>query len=198
MAEAHGEGSGRLADAVDSGREYVEERLKEADIPKSPKELADEYGCSNAHMQNVCSEMSAEGVIQRVKAGEYEGVDGPEEESDEGVTEGVAEGSQEGDASALDEDSKAEFDPSAVSDESEDVDESDESAVDVEAVDDVDDAREERAMPPGGALVVGTLLIVLFVFLGSSSAESSSEESSSEEAATGDGVSTIDDSSGLV
>lgn len=67
-------GSGVLAQAADSAKQYVRDRLDESDVPLSPAELADEYGCSSGHMRDVCSKLHRAGVIDRpedVDVGEY-------------------------------------------------------------------------------------------------------------------------------
>jgi hypothetical protein len=92
MATAQESGSGGLASAAASARDFVGERLRETDSPMSPSELAEEYGCSSAHMSNICSELNQSGEIERVETGQYvdgeassEGVDEPEsEQSDSG------------------------------------------------------------------------------------------------------------------
>jgi len=62
--------------AGDSGpkcaRDFVEEKLQEADSPMSPAELAEEYGCTNGHVRNLLSDLRDEEVVQRVGHGQYE------------------------------------------------------------------------------------------------------------------------------
>lgn len=82
MATAQESGSGGLASSVASARDFVRERLREADSPMSPSELAEEYGCSNAHVSNICSELNQSGEIERVETGRYVDVPGPATEAD--------------------------------------------------------------------------------------------------------------------
>lgn len=58
-------GPGALASAASSAAEFVRDRLEDSDVPLSPSELAEEYGCTSGHMRDVCSELNAEGAIER-------------------------------------------------------------------------------------------------------------------------------------
>lgn len=57
-------------DYCENAREYVLRRLDPTD-PKSPSELADEYGCSNIHMQKTLADLADSGTIDRVSRGNY-------------------------------------------------------------------------------------------------------------------------------
>lgn len=63
-------------------RDFVTERLREADSSMSPAELAEEYGCSNGHVRNLMSDLRDEGVVRRVGHGQYETVDDEEDGAD--------------------------------------------------------------------------------------------------------------------
>lgn len=72
-------GSGEGDPEVETAEEYVQKRLREADSPLSPCEIADEWGCSNGHIRNVLGEMRKEGEVERVSHGKYvAGEDGAE------------------------------------------------------------------------------------------------------------------------
>jgi len=72
--------------AGDSGpecaRDFVEEKLREADSPMSPAELAEEYGCTNGHVRNLLSDLRDEEAVQRVGHGQYEAVEDGEDGED--------------------------------------------------------------------------------------------------------------------
>jgi cobalamin biosynthesis Mg chelatase CobN len=87
MATSQDGGSAGLADAATSAREFVAKRVRDADAAVSPSELAAEYGCGNQHMQNVCSELTADEVIERIREGEYVRAGEVSPESDESDTE---------------------------------------------------------------------------------------------------------------
>jgi hypothetical protein len=63
--------AGLMAQAASSASEFVRDRLEESEIPLSPAELAEEYDCTSGHMRDVCSELTRDGVIERVAEGEY-------------------------------------------------------------------------------------------------------------------------------
>jgi hypothetical protein len=69
----------RQGDSV-CARDYVLERLREADSPMAPADLAGEYGCSNGHARNVLSDLLSDGEVARVGRGEY--VAPPPEDAD--------------------------------------------------------------------------------------------------------------------
>lgn len=92
-------------------RDFVVEKLREADTTMSPAELAEEYGCTNGHVRNLLSDLLEEGEVQRVAHGQYEATeDDEDDESPEGLadlpadSEGNAE--QETDGSEPDETAK--------------------------------------------------------------------------------------------
>ncbi|MBX0306064.1 hypothetical protein [Haloarcula salinisoli] len=55
-------------------RDFVEEKLQEADSPMAPAELAEEYGCTNGHVRNLLSDLRDEGEVERVAHGQYAAV----------------------------------------------------------------------------------------------------------------------------
>lgn len=57
-------------DHCENAREYVLQRLGPTE-PKSPSELADEYECSNIHMQKTLAELHDSGMVDRVSRGNY-------------------------------------------------------------------------------------------------------------------------------
>jgi len=83
-------GPGLAARTASNAAQYVRDRLEESDLPRSPAELAEEYECTSGHMRDVCSEMNAEGRIERVAPGQYavpdDGADGSDEGDSDGVT----------------------------------------------------------------------------------------------------------------
>ncbi len=81
-------GPGLAARTASNAAEFVRDRLDESDLPRSPSELAEEYGCSAGHMRDVCSDLNAEGAIERVAPGQYTDPDGDADGSDEGDSDG--------------------------------------------------------------------------------------------------------------
>lgn len=79
MATSQNGGGVGSSDSV-CARDYVADRLKDADKPMSPAELADEYGCSNGHVRNVLSDLLDDDKVGRVDIGEY--VAPPPEDAD--------------------------------------------------------------------------------------------------------------------
>lgn len=54
-----------------TARDYAVQRLREADSPMSPAEIANEYGCTNGHLRNVLRDLRSEGPVERVRRGKY-------------------------------------------------------------------------------------------------------------------------------
>jgi len=71
MATSQDEHAGiRPNDSV-CARDYVLDRLQDADSPMGPADLAGEYGCSNGHVRNVLSDLLSDEEVARVGRGEY-------------------------------------------------------------------------------------------------------------------------------
>jgi hypothetical protein len=70
----------------DSAAEFVRRRLDESDEPRSPSDLASEYGCGNNWMRQVMCNLAGEGEIERVSRGQYVARDDPAEETDADVS----------------------------------------------------------------------------------------------------------------
>jgi hypothetical protein len=81
-------GPGLAARTASNAAEFVRDRLEESDLPRSPAELAEEYGCTSGHMRDVCSDLNAEGAVERVAPGQYTDPDGDADGSDEGDSDG--------------------------------------------------------------------------------------------------------------
>ena len=81
-------GPGLAARTASNAAEFVRDRLEESDLPRSPAELADEYGCTSGHMRDVCSDLNAEGTVERVAPGQYTDPDGDTDGSDAGDSDG--------------------------------------------------------------------------------------------------------------
>lgn len=71
-----------LGDSPDCARDFITERLSEADSPLSPSEMAEEYGCSNGHVRNILQDLLDEGVVKRPRRGKYVLADGGGAEMD--------------------------------------------------------------------------------------------------------------------
>lgn len=114
MATADTSGGDNGAEASACARDFVVDRLREADSPMAPAELANEYGCTNGHVRNLLADLMDEGEAERVGRGQYVAA---ESEPVEGETDLVAdlqadsEGSTE--ATAGDADTESSADPSA-------------------------------------------------------------------------------------
>lgn len=72
--------------AAGSARDFVKERLREADSAMSPAELAGEYGCTNGHIRNLMMDLVDDGVAERVERGQYTLVGGGEDGEDAEVS----------------------------------------------------------------------------------------------------------------
>jgi len=81
-------GPGLAARTASNAAEFVRDRLEESDLPRSPAELAEEYGCTSGHMRDVCSDLNAEGAVERVAPGQYTDPDGDADGSDGGDSDG--------------------------------------------------------------------------------------------------------------
>jgi hypothetical protein len=88
--EIEGAGDGphpEVPEACDDAPEYVMKRLARTGGTVTPSTLADEYDCSNGHMQDTLRDLHDEGLVERVARGEYalaEDADRAEVGSDEG------------------------------------------------------------------------------------------------------------------
>jgi len=71
MATADNSGGGGGAKVSACARDFVADRLGDADTPMSPAELADEYDCTNGHIRNVLADLRDEGEVKRVARGKY-------------------------------------------------------------------------------------------------------------------------------
>ena len=176
VTTAAGDGGPDL-DGCRSAEEYVIEALERSTAARSPKELAQAYGCGSGHIQNIVSELADDGKIERVERGLYTSADGESEqemssseqpersdtESDEaadGADSEQAEGAAEGDVPAIADDERADV-------------------VDVEA-------SEEGGIGAGTALVGATLgLAAIVLVTGRSGSSSGSTEEVEEEADDG-------------
>jgi len=130
-AASEGDGSGPDApvpevDRCPNARKYALEALEASAAARSPKELAEAYGCESGHMGNVLSELRKEGEIERVDRGLYTSKDEESggddlplseeservdtEDSEEGVGE-KSEGSTDSEKLTIDDDERAEIGP---------------------------------------------------------------------------------------
>jgi len=75
MATADNSGDEGGGDASACARDYVVDRLREADSPMSPAELATEYGCRNGHIRNILADILRDGAAERVDRGQYVAAD---------------------------------------------------------------------------------------------------------------------------
>lgn len=66
----------------DNAAEFVLRRLDESDEPRSPSDLASEYGCGNNWMRQVLSKLATEGEIERISRGSYVARDDPDGATD--------------------------------------------------------------------------------------------------------------------
>lgn len=106
-----GEGGG---DASACARDYVGDRLREADSPMSPAELATEYGCTNGHIRNILADMLRDGAAERVNRGQYVAADADASLADSEVRpEMQAEVGESTEADTSDEGADADAHPSA-------------------------------------------------------------------------------------
>jgi hypothetical protein len=167
VTTAGGDGGPEL-DGCRSAEEYVIEALNQSTAARSPKELAQGYGCGSGHIQNIVSELADEGKIKRVERGLYTSIDGADSEqelssserseggdtdSDEievGEGSGKAEGGEAADKPPIEEDERA--DVGAV----EDLEAADSAGV---------DEGDEDGISAGTALVAGTLGLAAVVLL---------------------------------
>ena len=162
-------------DQCRSAEQYVLEALEASTAARSPKELAQGYGCSVDHVRNVVSDLAQEGRIKRVETGLYTSLDSSEPalpsepETEHNRSDGSEGGDTDGsaDGSGADSDTEVTDRPSIEDDERADV-------VDVEE-------REEGGIGAGTALVGATLGLAAIVLVtgrsGSSSASSASAPS---------------------
>lgn len=95
--------TGRGEDSV-CARDFIVDRLRDADSPMSPAELADEYGCSNGHTQNELYDLLDEGEVERVGVGEYvvAGDDGAQSDADVGTEIAADVGGEQGETTGDD------------------------------------------------------------------------------------------------
>lgn len=203
-------------DASDGGsgtkcaRDFVEERLRNADSSMSPSELADEYGCTNGHIRNLLSDLRGEGVVQRIAHGQYEAApdDGEGETADLSEdllaeSEGNAEAETDGEAPqeraeetgeavdgearsvdpateatetvSVEEDERADVDTSEMDqsdeyrqqfeDETETVDGDESDEIGTEPVEEIEDDTGDGGIPPGMAILAGTVVLVVLLFV---------------------------------
>jgi hypothetical protein len=82
MSTADTSGGGGVGGNVVSARDFVAQRLRHADSPMRPKELADEYGCTNGHVRNVLTDLRDEGAVARVERGLYTDADSAPDDAD--------------------------------------------------------------------------------------------------------------------
>lgn len=110
MATADTSAGENPSDGPSCARDFIAERLREADSPMSPAELAEEYGCSNGHMRNVLADLLDAGVVERVHHGQYTTAgDDAEDESEE--VDAEADADSEGNAEAETDDTEPEEPP---------------------------------------------------------------------------------------
>jgi len=68
------------SDEALNAHEFVSRRLREVTGSRSPAELADEYGCSNTHMRDVCRDLLENGDVAQPRWGQYTAPSGGEGE----------------------------------------------------------------------------------------------------------------------
>ena len=159
-------------DRCPNARKYALEALEASAAARSPKELAQAYGCESGHMGNVLSELRKEGEIERVDRGLYTSKDEesagddllPSEESERVDTEDSEEEFGEETEGSTDSEK-----PVIADDERADV-------VDVEE-------SEEGGIGAGTALVGATIAFGLAVLAGGRSGSSSGSTEEVEEEA---------------
>jgi hypothetical protein len=101
-------------DEVACARDFVENRLQEAESPVTPSGMATEYGCSNGHVRNILADLLNEGAAERVGRGQYVAAgDAPDDEVADVVTDFDPDNSGVLKATTSTEDTDAEADPSA-------------------------------------------------------------------------------------
>jgi len=170
-------------------RDFVQERLREADSAMSPADLAEEYDCTNGHIRNLLADLRSEGAVQRVGHGEYVAAvdDGDGEPADlqadlQPESEGNAQ--EETDDTPPDETAQETPEPVAGPARSEDPDTTGGSPVEIEGDEraDVDlsgsedddgygvedDRADDRAGVPTGWVIVGGCVLLAVVVLLSS------------------------------
>ena len=64
-------------------RDFVTEKLQEADSPLTPSGMASEYGCTNGHVRNLLMDLVDDGVAERVAHGKYVAADDGSDEDEE-------------------------------------------------------------------------------------------------------------------
>lgn len=185
-----GEGGGGKCGAG-SAREFAERALADADGPVEPAALKAEYGCSGGHMRNVLSDLTDEGIAERVGYGQYLPASTPQHPPAQEAQESEGAAQEAGDERVS----------GAVSDEVEkavvdgvDEEPADEIGDDLEEEigDDVEDDWAVRAgfnaeLTPAKALVLSTVIVALLVvFLADHS--SGSSESSEDASEAGEAV----------
>ena len=167
-------GKGELEHAA-CARDFVVNRLAEAESPLSPSELASEYGCSDGHVRNILADLMDEGVAERVGRGQY--VDTTSETADveadvvtdfEPDTFGVAEATTSGEETDSSPDPSADGGPR--SEDRDTTDEDDQGDGETESVGEIEDesvAASGGGIPlpvdPRTLMLVVALLAVAYV-----------------------------------
>lgn len=80
-------------------RDFVQERLREADSVMSPSDLAEEYGCTNGHIRNLMMDLVEDDEVERVAHGRYVAATDDEDGVADDLQDDVS-GSSEGNAEA--------------------------------------------------------------------------------------------------
>jgi hypothetical protein len=86
MATADASAGGSSGEPEVCARDFVVDRLQEADSPMAPAELAEEYGCTNGHVRNLLADLRGEGAVERVGHGQYSAGTSEDDDGDEAVS----------------------------------------------------------------------------------------------------------------
>lgn len=161
-----------------TAREFAERVLADAEEPVEPAALKEEYGCSGGHMRNVLVTLTEEGIAERVGHGQYVASSTPQrppaQEAD--AAEGAAqEAGDEGSSEAVSE----EVEEAVVDDGQEEF-----AGDELEELDGFALDGEERGLPPGKALVAGTVVLVVLILV--LSKRSGGRSASAQDGAEGD------------
>ena len=170
-------------DSCRSAEQYVLESLEASTAARSPKELAQGYGCSADHTRNVMSELAQEGRIKRVETGLYTSLDSSEpavpseSEADHDLSDAPEGGDTDGSEDETDADSDGEVTdrPEIADDERAELGGVDDGGAGGD--DDGDAGGDDDGISAGTALVGATIGLGVIVLLSGRSSSSASDES---------------------
>ncbi|MFD1551174.1 hypothetical protein [Putridiphycobacter roseus] len=174
MAATETVGGAEGTEEVACARDFVADRLAEAESPVTPSGLASEYGCSNGHIRNILADLLDEGEAERVGRGQYvEAGSGPADAEADVVTDFEPENYGVADATTSDAGTDSSPDPSADGGpRSEDLDTTDEDDQGDGETEPVGEIEDEPVTASGGiplpvsttTLAVGVVLALLVVW----------------------------------